>query len=70
MENCFYLPKEVAEYPKYSAEVKLLFAMLLSSSKTSASIMNVSELISELGAKKINLLHKELQKEIAESESE
>lgn len=72
MENyCFYLPKEImtADYCKYSAETKLLFAMLLSNSTTSTAIMNVAELIENLGAKKINSFQKELQKAIAESES-
>lgn len=64
MEDCFYLPKEVMEdeYRKYSAETKLLFAMLLSSSKTSSSIMSVAKLIDDLGSKEVNLLHKKLQK--------
>ena len=70
MEYCFYLPKEIMadEYREYSAETKLLFAMLLSNSKTSSAIIGVARLIDELGSKEINFLHKELQKTIAESE--
>ena len=66
MEYCFYLPKEIMadEYREYSAETKLLFAMLLSNSKTSSAIIGVARLIDELGSKEI----KELQKTIAESE--
>lgn len=70
MESIYYVPKELikAEYREYSAETKLLFAMLLSNSKTSSAIIGVARLIDELGSKEINFLHKELQKTIAESE--
>lgn len=70
MEYCFYLPKEIMtdEYREYSAETKLLFAMLLSNSKTSSAIISVARLIDELGSKEINFLHKELKKTIEESE--
>lgn len=73
MENphsCFYLPKAIMteEYSEYSVEAKLLFAMLLSNAKTSTAIIRVAELIDELGTKKINTMHKELQKTITESE--
>jgi len=70
MEYCFYLPKKIMtdEYREYSAETKLLFAMLLSNANTSSAIVNVAKLIDELGSKEINLLHKQLQKNIEESE--
>ncbi len=70
MESIYYVPKELitAEYREYSAETKLLFAMLLSNANTSSAIVNVAKLIDELGSKEINLLHKQLQKAIEESE--
>lgn len=70
MESIYYVPKELikAEYREYSAETKLLFAMLLSNANTSSAIIGVARLIDELGSKEINFLHKELQKTIAESE--
>lgn len=70
MEYCFYLPKEIMtdEYRGYSAETKLLFAMLLSNANTSSAIVNVAKLIDELGSKEVNSLHKELKNTIAESE--
>lgn len=70
MESIYYVPKELitAEYREYSAETKLLFAMLLSNANTSSAIVNVAKLIDELGSKEINLLHKQLKKIIEESE--
>lgn len=70
MEQCFYLPKEImsSEYSDFSAETKLLFAMLLSSSRTTSAVMRVAELIEKIGDKEINSLQKELRRISSESE--
>lgn len=69
MEQCFFLPKEIMteEYSRFSAETKLLFAMLLTSSKNSSAIMCLAELIEKVGDKEINSLQKELKKINSES---
>lgn len=51
-----------AEYKKYSAETKLLFSLLLTNSATTSSIIQVANLIENIGATKINAYHKEVKK--------
>ena len=74
----FYIPKEIMteNFREYSAESKLLFAMLLSNASTAASVVSTAKLIDELGVRKIAAIQKELAKELdrinenTESESE
>lgn len=74
----FYIPKEIMteNFREYSAESKLLFAMLLSNSSTAAAVVSTAKLIDELGVRKIAAIQKELAKELdkinenTESESE
>ncbi len=64
MGQCIYLPKEIMsnEYNGYSAETKLLFAMILSNAVTASAVMNVADLINQLGKADISTLHGELKK--------
>lgn len=64
MGQCIYLPKELMtnEYNGYSAETKLLFGMILSNSVTASAVMNVADLINQLGKAEINALQGELKK--------
>ena len=64
MVQCIYLPKELMtnEYNGYSAETKLLFGMILSNSVTASAVMNVADLINQLGKAEINALQGELKK--------
>lgn len=74
----FYIPKEIMteNFCEYSAESKLLFAMLLSNASTTAAVMSTAKLIDELGVRKIAAIQKELARELSkiseskESESE
>lgn len=67
--NNIYIPKSLmtSEFQNYSAEAKLLFSILLTNSATTASIIQVANLIENVGATKINVYHKEVKK--IESES-
>ena len=60
MGQCIYLPKELMT--NYSAETKLLFGMILSNSVTASAVMNVADLINQLGKAEINALQGELKK--------
>ena len=64
MGQCIYLPKELMTngYNGYSAETKLLFGMILSNSVTASAVMNVADLINQLGKAEINALQGELKK--------
>lgn len=74
----FYIPKEIMtkNFSEYSAESKLLFAMLLSNATTASAVVATAKLIDELGVRKIAAIQKELAKELdrinenTESESE
>lgn len=62
--NNIYIPKSLmtAEYKKYSAETKLLFPFLLTNSATTSSIIQVANLIENVGATKIKAYQKEMRK--------
>lgn len=64
MGQCIYLPKKImsSEYNGYSAETKLLFAIILSNAVTASAVMNVADLINQLGKAEISTLQGELKK--------
>lgn len=64
MGQFIYLPKELmtSEYKGYSIETKLLFAMVLSNSVTASAVVDVADLIMQLGKNEISTLQSGLKK--------
>ena len=57
--NCFCLPKELfsKEFSEYSNKCKLLFAVVLTEAETAKSLSELSELIQQLGARRVSALY-------------
>lgn len=58
---CFYLPKQMMkeEYQNFSAESKLLFAMIFTNASSYKAIQEVASLIQAIETKKLSEMHKQ-----------
>lgn len=62
---CFYLPKQLMtkKYSDFSAESKLLFAMIFTNCEHSKSIKETSDLIQNISEKDLEIMRSQFQKD-------
>lgn len=60
MSEYYYLPKELVtpQYADYSLQTKMLFSIVISEAETAKSVMEMSQLINDIGSKNILALIK------------
>lgn len=60
MSEYYYLPKELItpQYADYSLQTKMLFSIVITEAETAKSVMEMSQLINDLGSKNISAILK------------
>ncbi len=62
--SCFCLPKELfsGEFSEYSNKSKLLFSIVITEAETAKSLNELSELIQQLGERRVSALYNQVHK--------